>query len=40
MVLEIEQHKIEAQAQKAALILSKQGELLSYAMYRRLMADA
>lgn len=40
MVLEIEQQKIEAQAQKAALILSKQGELLTYAMYRRLMADA
>ena len=40
MVLEIEQKKLEAQAHKAKIILSKQGELLSYAQYRRLMADA
>lgn len=39
MVLEIEQRKLEAQAHKAALILSKQGELLSYADYRHLMAE-
>lgn len=39
-VLEIEQQKIEAQARKAKLILSKQGELLGYGAYRRLMADA
>ena len=38
MVLEIEQKKLEAQAHKAKIILSKQGELLSYAEYRRLMA--
>ncbi len=40
MVLEIEQKKLEAQAHKARIILSKQGELLSYAEYRRLMANA
>ena len=40
MVLEIEQQKLEAQAHKAAVILSKQGELLSYTEYRRRMADA
>lgn len=39
MVLEIEQKKLEAQARKARLILSKQGQLLSYADYRRLMAN-
>lgn len=39
-VLEIEQQKLEAQAWKAKLILSKQGELLAYRDYRRLMADA
>lgn len=38
MVLEIEQKKLEAQAYKAKIILSKQGELLSYADYRLLMA--
>ncbi|MBR1584286.1 MAG: adenylylsulfate kinase [Clostridia bacterium] len=38
MVLEIEQKKLEAQAHKAKIILSKQGELLSYADYRLLMA--
>jgi len=40
MVLEIEQQKLEAQAHKAQIILSKQGELLSYADYRSLMANA
>ena len=39
LVLEIERKKLEAQAYKAAMILSKQGELLSYAEYRRLMAN-
>ena len=39
MVLEIEQKKLEAQAYKAKIILSKQGEILSYADYRRLMAN-
>jgi len=39
MVLEIEQQKLEAQARKARIILSKQGELLTYADYRRLMAN-
>ena len=39
MVLEIEQQKLEAQARKARLILSKQGELLSYAEYRMVMAE-
>lgn len=38
LVLGIEQKKLEAQAWKARLILSKQGELISYADYRRLMA--
>ncbi|MBQ9299393.1 MAG: adenylylsulfate kinase [Clostridia bacterium] len=38
MVLEIEQKKLEAQAHKARIILSKQGQLLSYADYRLLMA--
>ena len=40
MVLEIEQQKLEAQAHKARIILSKQGELLTYAEYRRQMAEA
>lgn len=40
MVLEIEQQKLEAQAHKARIILSKQGKLLTYADYRRLMAEA
>ena len=40
LVLEIEQQKLEAQARKARLILSKQGSLLTYAEYRRLMAEA
>ena len=39
MVLEIEQEKLEHQARKAKLILSKAGELLTYAAYRRLMAE-
>ena len=39
LVLEIEQRKLEAQAHKARLILSKQGELLSYEEYRRRMAS-
>ena len=38
MVLELEQKKLEAQAHKAKIILSKGGELLSYAEYRRRMA--
>ena len=38
MVLEIEQKKLESQAHKARIILSKQGGLLSYAEYRRAMA--
>ena len=40
MVLEIEQAKLEAQAHKAHIIMSKQGELLTYGEYRRLMAEA
>ena len=40
MVLEIEQKKLEAQAHKARIILSKQGEILTWPEYRRLMADA
>jgi alpha-galactosidase len=38
MVLEIEQQKLEAQAHKARLILSKEGALLSYQDYRKQMA--
>lgn len=38
MVLELEQKKLEAQAHKAKIILSKGGELLSYAEYRQRMA--
>lgn len=38
MVLELEQKKLEAQAEKACLILSKSGEILSYSAYRELMA--
>ncbi len=40
MVLKIEQQKLEEQADKAKIILSKSGELLDYADYRRLMAGA
>lgn len=39
-VLEIEQGMLEAQAHKAKIILSKQGELLSYAQYQALMAES
>ena len=39
LVLEIEQQKLEAQAHKARLILSKQGEVLSWREYRRRMAE-
>lgn len=38
MVLELEQKKLEAQAHKAKIILSKGGSLLGYADYRALMA--
>ena len=40
MVLELEQRKLESQAHKARLILSKSGELLTYDEYRHLMAGA
>ena len=40
LVLGIEQRKLEAQAHKARIILSKQGEILSYAEYRRVMAES
>ena len=40
MVLDIEQKKLEAQAHKARLIVSKQGQELSYAEYRKLMAES
>ena len=39
MVLDIEQKKLEAQAHKARLIISKQGQALTYAAYRQLMAQ-
>ncbi|MDD3335441.1 MAG: adenylylsulfate kinase [Eubacteriales bacterium] len=39
MVLALEQRKLEQQAVKARLILSKSGKLLSYQDYRRLMAQ-
>lgn len=38
MVLDLEQKKLEAQAYKAKIILSKSGELLTYSQYRQLMA--
>lgn len=38
MVLELEQAKLEAQAHKAKIILSKNAEILSYAAFRELMA--
>lgn len=38
MVLELEQKKLESQAHKAKIILSKSGELLTYSQYRLLMA--
>lgn len=40
MVLEIEQGLLASQAHKAAVILSKSGELFSYAEYQALMANA
>lgn len=39
MVLELEQKKLESQASKARIILSKSGEVLSYKAYRTLMAQ-
>lgn len=39
MVLEIEQRQLESQAHKAQIIVSKQGEILSYAQYRQRMAQ-
>ena len=39
MVLALEQEKLEAQAGKAKIILSKNGELLTYEAYRHLMAE-
>lgn len=38
-VLELEQKLLEAQASRAKLIIAKSGEVLSYADYRRLMAQ-
>ena len=38
MVLDLEQKKLESQAHKAKIILSKSGELLTYSQYRQLMA--
>lgn len=40
MVLEIEQRKLDSQAWKAKIILSKAGERMDYAAYRRAMANA
>ena len=39
LVLSLEQKMLEAQAYKAAIIVSKAGELLSYRAYRRRMAE-
>ena len=39
LVLAIEQKKLEEQAGKAKLIMSKSGKLLTYAEYRKLMAE-
>lgn len=39
MVLEIEQRLLDSQAHRAKIILSKQGELLDYRQYRKLMAE-
>lgn len=39
MVLALEQRMLQMQAHKARVILSKSGELLDYAQYRRLMAE-
>lgn len=38
MVLEIEQRLLESQADKAKIIISKTGEILTYRQYRQLMA--
>ena len=38
MVLELEQRKLDMQAHKAKIILSKSGDLLTYSQYRQLMA--
>lgn len=40
MVLDIEQQKLDHQAHKARLVLSREGELLDYAAYRSLSIDA
>lgn len=40
MVLEIEQRQLESQAHKAEIIVSKQGEILTYEAYRKMMAEA
>ena len=37
MVLEIEQEKLKRQAHKAKIIVSKSGDLISYAEYQALM---
>lgn len=39
VVLELEQKLLEAQAARAKLIIAKNGEVLSYPAYRRLMAE-
>lgn len=39
-VLEIEQGMLEAQAHKARIIISKQGEFLSFDQYRALMGES
>lgn len=39
MVLEIEQRKLDSQAWKAHVIVSQEGELLSYPAYRRMMTQ-
>ena len=38
MVLEIEQRLLESAAHKAAIIVAKNGDLLTYGQYRELMA--
>lgn len=40
MVLELEQAMLEAQAHKAKIILSKQGNLLSYEEYQKIMKES
>ncbi len=39
MVLELEQAKLEARAKRARLIVSKDGQLLSYAQYAKMMEE-